>query len=135
AGLALVWYVPHLPYFRLDFTMARPRFLALAIVLALGGCVGLDNSWVYWPVPGPMPYEAPPAPLQDLDLQTADGTKIHARWAPNPKATGAILYCHGNGGNIEFWGGAVKQIWRNLDESVLIFDYPGYGYSGGKPSE
>jgi pimeloyl-ACP methyl ester carboxylesterase len=107
----------------------------LVISLGFMGCTSLENALVYRPVPGAVNYEAPPPPLQDLKLTLSDGTKIHARWAPHPNATGAVLYCHGNGGNIDLWGGTVRETWDNLNESVLIFDYPGYGYSEGKPSE
>ena len=107
----------------------------LVISLGFMGCSNLEHALVYRPVPGAANYEAPPPPLQDLKLTLSDGTKIHARWAPHPNATGAVLYCHGNGGNIDLWGGTVREIWDNLNESVLIFDYPGYGKSGGSPSE
>jgi fermentation-respiration switch protein FrsA (DUF1100 family) len=103
--------------------------------LALAGCASVENTLVYQPVPGAKTYEPPPAPIQDLELAMPDGSKIHARWAPHPKATGAVLYCHGNGGNIELYGKAVREIWDSLNESVLIVDYPGYGYSQGAPSE
>jgi fermentation-respiration switch protein FrsA (DUF1100 family) len=45
------------------------------------------------------------------------------------------LYSHGNGGNLSWWGEGMR-VWRNeLNSGVLVFDYPGYGRSGGKPSE
>src|SRR5262245_56778574 len=106
----------------------------LATSLVIAGCMSVENSIVYRPAPGTTPYAAPPAPLHDIEL-TADGNKIPARWAPHPRATGAVLFCHGNGGNVEQWAPAVRELWENLGESVLIFDYPGYGYSGGAPSE
>jgi pimeloyl-ACP methyl ester carboxylesterase len=116
--------------------MIRKSLLGLVFPLAVSGCLSsLENSLVYHPVPGSKTYDPPPAPIQDLELVMDDGTKIHARWAPHPRATGAVLYCHGNGGNIERWGRGVREVWENLGESVLIFDYPGYGYSKGKPSE
>jgi fermentation-respiration switch protein FrsA (DUF1100 family) len=46
-----------------------------------------------------------------------------------------LLYCHGNAGNISHRTGAVKELLDELGESVLIFDYPGFGKSGGQPSE
>ena len=115
--------------------MIRKSWLALALAVPLTGCTTLEDALVYQPAPGAKTYEPPPPPIQDLELALADGTKIHARWAPNPKATGAVLYCHGNGGNIERYGKTVREIWENLNESVLIIDYPGYGYSKGTPSE
>jgi fermentation-respiration switch protein FrsA (DUF1100 family) len=70
-----------------------------------------------------------------MDLRTADGTHIHARWCPQQGASGAVLYCHGNAGNVDRRARVVRELWEALGESVLIFDYPGYGYSDGEPSE
>ena len=47
---------------------------------------------------------------------------------------GAILYCHGNAGNLSHRGPRSPGF-ATLGESILIFDYPGYGKSGGRPSE
>ncbi len=110
-------------------------FSLIAIALFVGGCSTVETALLYQPTPGAPKYDEPPPPIQDLELSMADGTKIHARWAPHPKASGAVLYCHGSGGNIESYSTAVREIWENLGESVLIFDYPGFGYSKGTPSE
>src|SRR5687767_9942989 len=110
------------------------RWLILTTFAAVFlGCTSVENALVYHPRTGPHPYEAPPVPFEDVDLQLPDGTKVHARWAPHPAAKGAILFCHGNGGNVELWGRAVRELWQSTQESVLVFDYPGYGYSDGKP--
>ena len=101
----------------------------------IAGCLSVENSLVYHPQLDEPTYEAPPPPLQDIELTLADGTKIHARWASHPLTTDAILFCHGNGGNIEGWCRAVKDAHHQMHASVLIFDYPGYGRSQGKPSE
>lgn len=45
-----------------------------------------------------------------------------------------ILFCHGNAGNISTREGKMISL-RDLGYSVLIFDYSGYGKSGGVPSE
>src|SRR5262249_53997565 len=110
-------------------------FIVIVGTFLLAGCSTVETALLYQPTPGSPKYEEPPAPIQDLELTMPDGTKIHARWAPHPTATGAVLYCHGNGGNIEQYGAAVRETWEQLGESVLIFDYPGYGYSKGTPSE
>ena len=109
--------------------------LLLMVALPIASCAPLETTLLYHPAAGDPSYEPPPQPIQDLELPLPDGTKIHAHWAPHPQATGAVLYCHGNAGNIERHGKAVRDIWENLHESVLIVDYPGYGYSQGKPSE
>ena len=46
-----------------------------------------------------------------------------------------VLYFHGNAGNLSYRGNFVNIMGKELKESVLIIDYPGYGKSSGKPSE
>jgi pimeloyl-ACP methyl ester carboxylesterase len=104
-------------------------------ILVCGGCASVENAVVYQPQAGRQPYEAPPPPLEDVMLPCGEGTHVHARWAPRPAASQVILFCHGNGGSIETWDGAFREIAQQLDASVLIFDYPGYGHSRGAPSE
>jgi pimeloyl-ACP methyl ester carboxylesterase len=62
-------------------------------------------------------------------------TKVHARWYTYPGSRGAVLYCHGNAGDLTVRAQAVQHLSEALQQSVLIFDYPGYGYSEGEPSE
>ncbi len=72
---------------------------------------------------------------QDLTLPLSDGTSIHAWWCPREGATAALLYCHGNGGNLSLRAPIYQDLQREQNVSVLAVDYPGYGRSGGKPSE
>ncbi|MCI0681899.1 MAG: alpha/beta hydrolase [Gemmataceae bacterium] len=111
------------------------RHVSVVVILLLAGCLSVENALVYHPRPGEQPYELPPAPNEEIALVLADGAKLHARWAPHPRATSTVLFFHGNGGNIDGWGQAVREVWQQLDASVLIVDYPGYGHSEGKPSE
>jgi fermentation-respiration switch protein FrsA (DUF1100 family) len=91
---------------------------------------------LYHPVPTPAAQVAPPGSwVQDIDLEQPDGNRLHLRWCPVAGASGALLYCHGNAGNLSGRAAAVRDLMTGLGESVLIFDYPGYGRSGGKPSE
>jgi hypothetical protein len=116
-----------------------PNLAFVAFVLTIisaSGCASLEHSLLYHPVPiTPDEYEAPPPPMEDVELRTADGTMIHARWSPHPDASGAVLYCPGNGGNLEYRAQPISDLRAALGESVLIFDYPGYGRSAGEPSE
>jgi fermentation-respiration switch protein FrsA (DUF1100 family) len=113
---------------------ARSAIVWIALVTAFG-CASLENSLVFHPVGPETDSQPPPRPLEDVELRLEDGTKIQARWCPHPNAKGALLFCHGNAGNLESWTGAVYPLWKTLGESGLIFDYPGYGRSGGRPSE
>src|SRR5262245_53826019 len=113
-----------------------PLMLFSAALGSLAGCASVENRLLYHPTHCSKDhYERPPAPLQDIELNTPAGPRMHARWCPHPGARGAVLYCHGNAGNVDGRAGVVKELWEALGESVLIFDYPGYGYSEGKPTE
>jgi fermentation-respiration switch protein FrsA (DUF1100 family) len=105
-------------------------------LLTTAGCLAVENRLLYHPTHSAEDRLPPASPLlQDVELHTADGTAIHARWRPHPASRGALLYCHGNAGNLEQRGWAVRELGEALGKSVLIFDYPGYGRSGGEPSE
>ena len=114
------------------------RFLALAACVYLGVILVLaifENWLVYFPTSAQDWIPPPSAEIKDIELTSADGTRIHAWWWPVAGSNGAIVYCHGNAGNLSSRGPTLKKIRDALGESVLIFDYPGYGKSGGKPSE
>jgi fermentation-respiration switch protein FrsA (DUF1100 family) len=114
-------------------------FLILGVV-GYGGVLivlmALENRFVYYPTPASEDWQPPPNDrVQDIELRSADGTRIHAWWCPVEGARGAVLYCHGNAGNLSHRGSGVAGLQQVLGESVLIFDYPGYGKSEGRPSE
>lgn len=112
----------------------RGSYLWLVALAAFAGCQSLENRLVFHPAQADS--TAPlPAHTEDVDLCTADGTKVHARWYPHPNGNGVLLYCHGNAGNLEQRDGLMRQFAASLGRSVLIFDYPGFGRSDGKPSE
>lgn len=78
--------------------------------------------------------------VEDVELTSADGTRLHAWWCPVPAAVngavpGAIFHCHGNAGNLSHRAGIIREWLGVLGLPVFIFDYPGYGRSAGKPGE
>lgn len=81
---------------------------------------------------------APNARVKDVELLTASGTRIHAWWCPTERwqpAQGALLYCHGNAGNLSYRADTIARWQKELGQAVLIFDYPGFGWSERKPTE
>jgi uncharacterized protein len=71
---------------------------------------------------------------EPLTIDTADGEHLRA-WlmrAPSPRA--AVVYFHGNGGNLSIWAPILAGLARR-GLSVLAVDYRGYGASTGHPSE
>ncbi len=93
----------------------------------------LLNALLYFPARAIA--ATPDPPFEDVALDTADGERLHAWWAPAQAAPlGHLLLCHGNGGNI---GDRVAQIALLVGAGfdVLAFDYRGYGRSSGRPGE
>ncbi|MFP4106445.1 MAG: alpha/beta hydrolase [Phycisphaerae bacterium] len=72
--------------------------------------------------------------VEDAWLTTDDGVKVHGWFAATENARGAVLMCHGNGGNISHRLDMI-DLWQRQGLSVLVFDYRGYGRSGGSPTE
>jgi pimeloyl-ACP methyl ester carboxylesterase len=71
----------------------------------------------------------------NLDFASADGTKLHGWLARYEGATRAVLFCHGNAGNVELEGEDLCDLCRACRAHVLLFDYRGYGRSAGSPFE
>jgi fermentation-respiration switch protein FrsA (DUF1100 family) len=72
---------------------------------------------------------------RELALSTGDGERLHGWWiGSRVDALGHLLLCHGNAGNI---GDRVLHaaLLTTVGFDVLLFDYRGYGRSGGRPSE
>ncbi len=109
-----------------------PLFAYLGIIVVLWW---LENKLVYHPA-GVSDWEPPPIEaIQDVYFTTSDGAKLHGWWLHCPDAPSALLYCHGNAGNLSHRGRSIVKIRDLLQVSVLIFDYPGYGKSEGRPNE
>jgi fermentation-respiration switch protein FrsA (DUF1100 family) len=105
-------------------------YIGIVLVLML-----FENMLVYQPGSAAA-WRPPPSPdIQELKLACADGTAIHAWWLPCPKAKSALLYLHGNAGNLSGRGPTLLTLRERLGVSALIIDYPGYGKSEGRPSE
>ncbi|MFH1701634.1 MAG: alpha/beta hydrolase [Candidatus Zixiibacteriota bacterium] len=72
--------------------------------------------------------------FEDLYLTTSDGVNINAWYVPAVASQATIIICHGNGGNISHRLETI-ELFNQLNLSVLIFDYRGYGRSEGKTTE
>ncbi len=73
-------------------------------------------------------------PHESVTLTTSDGVSIVAWYFENPNARNIILYSHGNGGNVYHWSARAAELCRRFPVSVLMYDYRGYGQSGGTPT-
>jgi fermentation-respiration switch protein FrsA (DUF1100 family) len=130
---------------------ARPTHFWSRRVWQILGCVALcyigmiimllflEKMMIFHPASAAREWLPPPDPrIEDVVLQTADQIKIHAWWFPPEgwePSQGAVLYSHGNAGNLSHRGLSIGRWQEAMEQAVLIYDYPGYGYSEGKPGE
>lgn len=100
-------------------------------------CMGCSVKSLIYPAPG-VRVDAPPPTFEEVLLEIGGGIQVvgwhHAR--QEPKGRPVLVFFHGNGENLETlkWGGTYGRF-AALDAPVLVLDYPGYGRSGGQPSE
>jgi fermentation-respiration switch protein FrsA (DUF1100 family) len=112
-------------------------FVYLAI---LGTLLALEDRLLFRASRKSESWNDPPPNLavEDVMLPRAGGPPVHAWWAAPPgwaPSQGAVLICHGNGGNLSWRGPSMRQWVEEMRTAVLLIDYPGYGKSGGDPSE
>ncbi len=71
---------------------------------------------------------------RDLWLRDHDGQRLHAWYVPARHPRFAVLFLHGNSGNMSAQMDAVSA-YHDLGCDVLYMDYRGYGQSDGMPEE
>lgn len=123
------------------------RLLPLLLLLALVPA-GVFGAWP-WLAPRVVfmpaklaPAEASPARLgmaalaEDVWIATPDGPRLHGWWFParGPRDCGALVYFHGNRGNL-LSRAPLGRALAGEGFDVLLLDYRGYGASEGRPSE
>lgn len=97
-------------------------------LLVVSACTMVDNA-LYHP-----DYASRRAPEGLRKIRAADGMEIALLHLPNPNARYTIWFFHGNAeslGDLEPFLLAL----RDRGYAVVAYDYPGYGLSGGRPSE
>jgi len=113
----------------------------LVLAAAYAGLVLLvyvfQSRLIFYPETG-REFTATPGQIglqyEDLQLKTSDGIGLHGWFIPAQHPRGTVLFLHGNAGNISHRLDSVRMFNR-LGYSMLLFDYRGYGSSGGAPTE
>jgi len=72
--------------------------------------------------------------FESVEFPTADGVTLHGWFIPAEGAVSTLLFCHGNAGNISHRLHLI-ELFHEMELSVFIFDYRGYGQSEGTTSE
>ena len=111
--------------------------VSIYVLLIAYVCV-FQSKLIYFPnLPGRTLTATPTAiglGFQEVRLTAADRAVLHAWYVPAAAGAPAVLFCHGNAGNISHrldW----LELFHDMGLAVLLFDYRGYGQSSGAPSE
>ena len=112
-----------------------PLLLAacLAGILGTTMILGLEKFALYFPdrALGTTP-QAEGLVYQDVRFPASDGVPLHGWLIPAPDARVTLVWFHGNAGNISDRVHNIGFLHRTLRANVFIFDYRGYGQSGGR---
>jgi uncharacterized protein len=115
------------------------RFLGVVLLAVLGYWVliYLAQRTIAFPAPSVAGAPARPVDAEQVWLESA-GARTEA-WLLPPLATTSprspvLLFTHGNGEIIDYWPAEFEPP-REWGMAVLLVEYPGYGRSGGSPSE
>jgi pimeloyl-ACP methyl ester carboxylesterase len=142
--LPRVTTAPH-RYRRLLWRVAR---IVILVYAGLGLAAYLAQDWLMYPAARrrgepPRPFRLGPG-SERVDMTATDGTPIAAVFgravrrdgSPDPDAASrpSVLYFYGNGGSVQ-WSDYEFDHFRRLGANVMIPDLPGYGASGGTPTE
>ena len=116
-------------------------FLSILILAAVGAASGwialrrFERNQLYHPSPAvattPSQYQLR---YQDVQFIASDGTPLSGWWIPANLPRGTVVYCHGNSGNVGTAAHVAPEFYRR-GFNLLLWDYRGYGKSGGRPAE
>jgi pimeloyl-ACP methyl ester carboxylesterase len=133
----------NVPFWQRSRSRRVARFVVLACyayVASLLVLLALEDLLLFPGATIARPWCEPPEYLRvrEVTVDSTAGDRIHA-WFTAPEgwqpSRGAVLISHGNGSNLSGMSGRVYR-WREpLGRAVLIYDYPGFGKSNGRPSE
>ena len=103
--------------------------LVIITVLLYHVFLYLEENALFAPVKGHV--WVPDQPYQDIIFgQSSQSPHLHSWYFPIAQAP-VVLFCHGNNGNISYRK-YVVDLCREMHLGLFLFDYQGYGKSGGR---
>lgn len=112
--------------------------VAACLVLAWWAFLFARQRALLFPAPSANAAPPPPADAVPVWLDTSGGWVEAWYLPPLGPASGdpapLLLFAHGNAELIDYWPGEFTTP-RRWGMAVLLVEYPGYGRSGGRPSE
>src|SRR5262245_1707306 len=119
--------------------MTALKSILFFLVAGYGAIVALayfaQRSLLYFPDRmRTSPAQAGFPEAQEITIDTSDGERLIAWYAPAAEGKPTILYFHGNGGALVNRANRFRGLIKN-GNGLLALSYRGYGGSSGKPSE
>jgi pimeloyl-ACP methyl ester carboxylesterase len=109
--------------------------LSITFLILILSMQFLIKKMIY-PAPAIQVDSPPPSDLREVLLESPEGDKINAWYRRAGSDAPVILYFYGNGENLQtLWLSGLFRELDNLSVNYMALDYPGYGRSGGTPSE
>ena len=110
------------------------RILLLVVVLLPVVTVFAQKSMVFVPSKA-VKFSPADININFEEIQLGEN-KLNCWWIPvKNKHAKTVIFCHGNAGNLSNRLDTVAFYHKVLNCSLMIFDYSGYGKSGGKVGE
>lgn len=112
------------------------RLVAVAYLLTLLVMTFIER-WLVYPAPSVAEGEWNPTEfsVEDAEFASRDGTRLHGWFYEHDSPERVILLLHGNGEHVASAGPDLPFLSQMFHASVMVFDYRGYGRSGGRPHE
>lgn len=116
----------------------KVSLIVLVMLIIVYTFIGSIVRFMTYPAPSVKVPSTPPEPFKEIKIKYDSNDSVSCWLFENKTDLNVpiVLLFHGNGENLEIMrvGGLLHQF-INLNVHFLAVDYPGYGRSGGKPSE
>lgn len=119
-------------------SIGRVLLHSCAVYLALLAALMLLETRLVFPARDPalQDWVAADLPHEEMTCVSADGTTVHGWLLEGPAGGPAIVLFHGNAEDVaEVAPRTGRRLRERLGATVLVFDFRGYGQTGGVPNE
>lgn len=118
--------------------MFARAFVLCASLVSLSACATFDVKEDHFFHPGPAqsktPIDVPGRQVEQREILSTDGTPLRGAFVGASDAEVDIIYFGGNDSRVDDHGAAIARAMTPLRANLYLFDYRGYGRSGGTPS-
>jgi fermentation-respiration switch protein FrsA (DUF1100 family) len=101
----------------------------------LSPLISLEQSIVFWNAARSEGDWTLAPQVEDVWFKSGDGIRLNGWYTEAKEPRAVVLFAHGNAENITNLRPVLRLFRDRLNASILVFDYRGYGRSGGNPTE